>query len=96
MLLARPHLQNVSDSLFELMDCVEAQLFWMLSFAKEYRVSPERLDGLYHLITRTRTILQELQLAENGLAIRNPVISDEKYHNDSSDDKVPMPYEQGG
>lgn len=75
------------ENTFELLDCVEAQLFWMLTFAKEHNLGKERHDSIHHLITRTRLMLQDLA----NISRQFGVASDESLQGDKSDDNFTEP-----
>jgi hypothetical protein len=63
-------------STFALLDCVEAQLFWMLKFAEESHAPRERLESLNNLMSRTRAALQELYALETNPAISDAILQD--------------------
>jgi hypothetical protein len=46
---------------FEILDCVEAQIVWMLKYAEEHDLPIERMDSLKHLMARTRVVLQDME-----------------------------------
>ena len=58
------------ESMFELLDCVEAEIFWMLDFASENNIPPERLSSLNHLVKRTISIFEDLKNLENQLGYK--------------------------
>jgi len=74
------------ESTFELLDCVEAQIFWMMTFAKERGLPRERYASLHHLATRTRMVLQDLRSTSQQLRA-----SDDFLHRNDSDDNFTEP-----
>jgi hypothetical protein len=66
--MAESHrLEAIWQSMSELLDCVETQIFWILHFAEENNVPVERLESLNHLVKRTRVIFQDLQEVHKGI-----------------------------
>jgi hypothetical protein len=81
------------ESTFELLDNVEAQIFWMLDFAAENDIPAERLRSLNHLVIRTRAIFQDLKNLEARLRVQQQIKSSmpirRKVTARKSDDKEP-------
>lgn len=60
----------LTKSVFELLDCVEGQLSWMVTYALENNLPTERFTNLHHLLARTHVIMQDLQELELQIANR--------------------------
>jgi hypothetical protein len=84
--MAETRVEALARSVFDLLDSVEAQLNWMLTYAQENNLPEERFESLRHLMARTRLILQDLQELELQIANRS---------NGGPRDKL-TPYPPGG
>jgi hypothetical protein len=75
----------LTKSVFELLDCVEAQLRWMVTYATENKLPTERFMSLHHLLARQNVIMRDLQNLEHRMAVARElkIVSDEKYHSDN-------------
>jgi hypothetical protein len=75
----------------EILDHMHAVVFWVIEYAEKYKIPLD--DGLAFHLNRVKATLDEMgNPLETNLAKRIvQAKSDEKYHHDDSDDKVPLP-----
>jgi hypothetical protein len=73
---------GVLRAISELLDCVEAQLFWIIQFAKEHNVPQARLESLNHLVTRTRVIFRELQTIDAQSTMSDAILQGKRSDED--------------
>ena len=84
---AETRVEALARSVFDLLDSVEAQLNWVLTYAQENNLPNGRFESLRHLMARTHLILQDLQELELQVANRR--------NDDRPRDKL-TPYPIGG